>query len=613
MSHDALETTSGRRRMLLPALVVAAVAAEAAFILWIPYLVTVDGATHVGGAAILRDVLQGAGALHLQYVQLIDFPPPNLLPEFFLGLAMLGLNPLMAEKVLQLTYVVALPLSLLYAVRSVRRDASWVAALALPMTFTLVFLFGFYDFSIGLVGFLAAAGYVWRRRGSSGVGHALRIGLLGMLLYLAHLVAFLEFALFVVAIHGWRAFLWRSAGRRRVLEELGHAAWAAAGLLPAGMLALAFMARTGTGQPSAYAPLLRQMGGVASLVLGLATFEVVEILFCVALALTLVALLADALRRRRHGRLREQDALLFYALAAAAVAVLAPIEVQSGGSYITERLVLFPVFGLGMWLAAARPRGPARSMAPAAWLAIALGLFIVRLPVELDESHVDEQYLSIAPCLAHNSTLAQVNLSSYRAGSLARTDPFTSEAGKLAALTAGHDLLSFEGLFPFFLFRNRPDHDSLASLVADGHTGAEIQDVPPHLELGSDGVPAGIPVDYVIVFGAPNATDVTLASPEWRQLTRQLASAYHLVAASEGGLVVAYERSGSIAEVEGAGRRRDVLDRACHPSGGDTGASAVEPVSTVGRPAWPATAAASEARRAWYTRSRTISGVQPLP
>jgi hypothetical protein len=58
-----------------------AVAAEVAFIVWIPTFVTVDAAMHVGGAALLRDVLLGAGSLHFEHVQFAVFPPPNLLPR----------------------------------------------------------------------------------------------------------------------------------------------------------------------------------------------------------------------------------------------------------------------------------------------------------------------------------------------------------------------------------------------------------------------------------------------------------------------------------------------------------------------------------------------------
>ncbi len=72
---------------------------------------------------------------------------------------MLVLDPPVAEKLLQVAYVVALPLALLYAVRRVRPGSEWVAVLAVPMTFTFTFLYGFYDFSFGVVVFLIGAGY----------------------------------------------------------------------------------------------------------------------------------------------------------------------------------------------------------------------------------------------------------------------------------------------------------------------------------------------------------------------------------------------------------------------------------------------------------------------
>ncbi len=57
-------------------------------------------------------------------MRLAVFPAPNLLPEIALGIVMLVFDPATAEKLLQIAYVVALPLALLYAVRGVRPGAS---------------------------------------------------------------------------------------------------------------------------------------------------------------------------------------------------------------------------------------------------------------------------------------------------------------------------------------------------------------------------------------------------------------------------------------------------------------------------------------------------------
>src|SRR4051812_40612206 len=114
------------RRVDPPALLISAVAAEVAMLLVIPRYVTVDGAAHLGGAALLRDVLQQAGAVHLHYVEFVGFPAPILLPGLVLSVLLLGGDPSTAEKVLQIAYVVALPLAMLYAVRSVTSRNDWL-------------------------------------------------------------------------------------------------------------------------------------------------------------------------------------------------------------------------------------------------------------------------------------------------------------------------------------------------------------------------------------------------------------------------------------------------------------------------------------------------------
>jgi hypothetical protein len=159
--------------------------------------------------------------------------------------------------------------------------------------------------------------------------------------------------------------------------------------------------------------------------------------------------------------------------------------------------------------------------------------------------------------------MIQINLARYPSGSLARTDPFTEETGRIAALTHGHDLGNFEGSFPFSLFRNRADNDPFRYLLttADG-----FESVPPSVDLQAYTTRPGGEVDYVIVFGTSAAAASTLASTAWSTLSAQLADGYRLVAGSSGGLATVYERTGSPAAAAGAALRAATSAPACHPN-----------------------------------------------
>ncbi len=157
--------------------------------------------------------------------------------------------------------------------------------------------------------------------------------------------------------------------------------------------------------------------------------------------------------------------------------------------------------------------------------------------------------------------MVQVNLAPYPSGSLARTHPFIHETGRIAA-TQGHDLGSFEGWTPFYLFHNRADNDPSRFLLTNA---SGLDSIPPGIDLRAYALRPYGQVDYVIVFGRPEATAATLASAAWSTLSGELASDYRLAAVSTGGLVRVYEQTGTGVAAAGAARRAATTAAMCHP------------------------------------------------
>ena len=542
-----------------------AILAEIAFLLLIPRYLTVDGSGHVGGAALIRDILQGTGDLHLRYVEITPYPTPNLLAGLMLTIAMLVVDPATAERVLQVAYVVAVPLSLLYAVRGIRADRDWLALAAIPLTFTFAFQYGFYDFSFGVALFLVASGYAWRHRVAPGWRAATVFGVLALLVYLTHLVPFLELGLFAAVIGGARVVRsWRTAGSGAGVRTTFELLPLLIAATPSIVLAVIFLLRTSSAAPVDYLDPLLQAIGVVGLAIGLATTHPFEIVAAVALALTLAGLLVTAVWQRARARprsLHESDALFVYAGAALLVALIAPASVQSGGSYIPERLALFPVYGLVLWLAAQPIPFRVAQVAGAMFVVVAATLLVLRLPTTLKLSGVAQEVESVAPCIAVRSTLIQVNLALPAAGPLARTDPGGAETGRIAAATRGHDLSGWEGHFPFYLYRNRPENDPFLWLLTD----PDGFNVPPGVDVEAFRRRPDGEVDYVIVMGRPDATPETLASAGWASLRAQLESSYDRVAVSASGHVEAWERRDPTLADEGLSRRSATNAMACHP------------------------------------------------
>ena len=83
---------------------------------------------------------------------------PNLGAYGVLATLMTVMSPHTAERVFLAIYVVALPLSLRYAMRAVTRETRGVECLGLAVVFNFHFHWGFYNFIVGLVAYLFGLG-----------------------------------------------------------------------------------------------------------------------------------------------------------------------------------------------------------------------------------------------------------------------------------------------------------------------------------------------------------------------------------------------------------------------------------------------------------------------
>lgn len=182
------------------------------------YFPTADGPTHLYNAWLWKAMLlQPAHPAH-QVLAFNHHPEPNYLSHLLLaGLLTLG-PPWLAEKLLLLLYVVGLPLALRYALRSARQaGAGWLAVLGFPFVYSVVLVWGFYNFCLSLVLLLLASGYWQRHTGRWRA--ATIIGLAGLLtlLYTAHPMTYLVSGLLL----GLLALTAHRARPAQLLAELG--------------------------------------------------------------------------------------------------------------------------------------------------------------------------------------------------------------------------------------------------------------------------------------------------------------------------------------------------------------------------------------------------------
>ena len=536
-------------------------AAELALVLVPRHFVTGDGPFHLGVAALFRDSVEGHERLLHHYYAWRSFPVPNLLADVGLAALLLVVSAGLAEKLLLAIYVLSLPFAMLYAVKAICARNTLLVFLAFPLTFTFALNFGFYDFSFSVVVFLIVAGYTWRHRAQLAGKHAVMLCGLLFLAFFTHAVGYLESLLFVVIVLG---FEWLTT--RRELPTLRLETLALV-VTPSLALFVWFMVTTSTGVPSslwAGAPRYRVLVDVLTLSWGITSYSGYEAIATTALAFVLAVVVVSIIVRERV-RLRElwRDSLFVFTLVGAVAAVAAPFSVQSGGSFISQRLALFPVYGSIFWIASHRvSRLLAVSTAVTACV-VACALGAIRLPTYLKLDRVMNDYLSVEPCLATGSTMVQANFGAVLPDRRNRVDPFSDTTGLFAADLGGIDLGTSQGSLPYFQLRYRSGLDPNTYLVRPNSPG--IAWTPPPLDpLGYERRTAGR-VDYILLFGGNQHDPAELVSPIWKQFSGELHAGFRLAAVSPRGWIQAWVRRRSDAATLGRARSLRSGAPACRP------------------------------------------------
>jgi hypothetical protein len=512
------------------------------YILSYERFVTVDAAAHIGTAAHLVDELTGSGADVGRLLEPNLAPAPNLLAGFLLtGLVWLaGIE--WSERLLLLGYVVSLPAATWGALRSAGpRSADLLAFFALPLTFSFTFLYGFLNFSYSVVLFLVAAGVILRSGRTPTPARSLALSALLVVIFFTHLIGYLEAALLLLIVAGTQV----AFARRTLRPQARHVALA---LLPTAGLTIWFLASSGSADANVWVNPVRKLAGIVSLDWALGSYDRLEWVFCVvaAGALWLLALLAV----RRAGRSAVSDpmgvGLALFVIASTAVAVASPEEVASGGSYLSQRLALFPAFGGLLWLARL-PLGRREVLAGAAAAVVAgAGLLVVRHDELRSVARIAVDLDPLTACVEERSFLVQANLSTPRFGSLYRLSALGAETGRVTARTNSIYLGNIDWAVPFSVFRFRPEADPYVHLV---DPGAFLEDAPPPFDFARF-ERTGIPVDAVLVFGRPGADAAMLASAGYRRFARQLRERFTQTALSPEGwweLWISKERGASTA------------------------------------------------------------------
>jgi len=454
-------------------------------LLVVPAFPSQDGPSHVESAFNLRHYDDPAyGRLRELYVR-NPAPEPNLLGHLLLVALLEIARPTLAEKLMIGAFVLALPLSVRYALRALAPEAAWLAVLAFPFVYSWPLHMGFFNFCWGLPLFFVALGYWIRHRAAMRPRHVLVLAVLLLLLAGAHVV---PLVLTIGVLVLWIAFERKAIGPALVA------------LTPVLGLLAAFVWRKSP-VPSEAPPATDLLRGLLRLE-SLVSFRESEALASTALVVLFAVLVARGVwqRARTHTRVFvPADALVVAVPLLVLLYFVAPRRI-AGGSYLNERLALFPFLVALLWLAtlAYSERLRRAVQLTAAALAVAALSFHLATYVELRAPLAE--YLSAAPRLQPDHTLLPLSFASQGWG-LSRLRPrtkvFLHTASYLSAERGAPSLANYEGNYMHFPLIYRDAVNPFVHLARE----QGLEGDPPCLDLEAYARETGREVDYVLLWG----------------------------------------------------------------------------------------------------------------
>jgi hypothetical protein len=460
----------------------------------VPWFVTQDGPSHLENANILR--LHNAVPIYQRYFRVNPAPVPNWFAHVSEAALLSVVKPRLAEKLFLTGYVLAFVLGVRAAVRALRPEAEWQSVLAFPLIFNCLLLYGFLNFCWSLCFFLffVATAVVWPRRWWM-------LAAIGFVLYFSHIVSW-----FMAAAAA--GFLGISRRQWRPLAALAPSSALVVWFVSTGAAATVGGAAVGFGRR--WSALWRASTAVFSY------DDTALSASCGVLILVLAAV--SAVRR---------DWNLWSAVAALSAALYFVSPPQAGAAqYVLERLNLYVLLALALWVAAAaRSKSEVTLLfAGASVLSIAMACNVVRLERRINGEL--NEYLSVAGSVPRESTLLPVQYDSRGPGELQKLYgfPMRHAASYIAVKRRALNLDNYEAQTPLFplIFR-----DELNPGVRIGH----IEDEPPAPELEP-----GL-VESVLIWNP-------LEAKVGERFEEQLRAAYSPVATSPRGFAKLYRARG---------------------------------------------------------------------
>jgi|GEM_PF-401644 len=485
------------------------------------YFPSQDGPVHLENANIIVQHYSDIRGILPDYYE-VDL---NILGQWLWDSVLAGLvaifPPLTAEKLFLSGYVILFMVAIRSALQTINRDSGFLALLALPFIYSFPFHMGFYNFCYSLPLFFLLLAYWLKHRGQVSWRRAAILGLLSLLLFLSHKVTF------VMAWAGITGLILcdtvaKVAGQgpacssRRMILQANLIPMLLVYFLVAILLAL-FLYQQGI-RIVFHKSIMSRIENFF-IPSSLISFAKIEKRFALGVMLAFAGICSYILIMKRFRVRLPTDEFLFVGFFYFLAYLIAPDHI-SGGTYVNQRMNLYPVFALILWFGA-------QAFEKLFKRAIIILVTVITLVVSFhymgkyaELNSYLEDYLSGMHMIESNTTLLPL-LFSHRGRSpddkilSKKVKPFFHASGYIAAQKDIVDL-SHTPIDPL-LWRQ--------DLNPRVHIG-DIQGEPPQVHFITYHERTGGRVDYVLLWGDPGPFSEVEAI---RSIFRQLEEGYELV------------------------------------------------------------------------------------
>ena len=268
---------------------------------------TMDGPAHLYNSNIINSLLLENNDLHHFFV-FNQEPVPNWTGHFILAVLNSFLPSFIAEKILILFYLIALPLSFRALIKTINPKNVIFSYLIFPFLYSFLFLLGFYNFSLGLVLLFVSLNYWLKNEGSlTSAKKILLLFLLTTITYFTHVFVFALLMFFLglhIFVNGMVAIFSRNS---ESIKDILKSALKKIGLLclssfiPISLFLYYFLSRGASGDSVflEFSELIERLANIQSIIGYNALLESVytQKIFYVLVAITIISLFSMVKRK----------------------------------------------------------------------------------------------------------------------------------------------------------------------------------------------------------------------------------------------------------------------------------------------------------------------------